>query len=618
MVPAWGYGLGALVLVLGLTLALNFPWDPASVAAGQSPFRGTWFTNDTDGSTPTMTVQVAEDGVVEIVVLDDLASVCSGAPSTMTGTGRLEGETVLVIPTPVLTCDDGTVPQALDGGSLEEILRDLTFTHDPGSDTLSDNIGAAWHREGAEEPTVVAGMWPQSSLEEIQEAQVLADAGDPAYTWQLDEALDGDAAPWRAEIFTRFIEEELGWEEYAGGWDGSGYASMGAGGGVYYGVAFIRCAPGETNPLNPLYADMPPEIRECAPTIDDLTYETVGIDLSQPGRRGPEGIWVVDGWEMRTSGPIDSGSLWSLLYPESDQVVQVVPPTEAEVTAFLEGFVRARVDGEGAEPYLLHEPAESPFPDREVPILYATTGGAPYERSEIEKVQGPVWPNGWTEHKVRLFSEDGTVVEQYFFVVRQENGQIGLVYGYKYDGLPTTENGRSVPVPYSILDGEVTLAAAPPWAASDIWDLSDVLIRFNGMRDDHVGSRDDHVLIAADPLQVNTDCENTSAPADAETLAQKIMADPNFETTGAVPVRIAGIDGLQLDVDALVGDWNSYCWAWMPDQADQWRMRLYLIDYPGDSAEVLTIAVIAAPETDFERVLEETTAIVESLEIHPG
>jgi hypothetical protein len=608
----------AAVILIGFLLVQVFPWDPAPIANLESPFRGTWVTTDADGSTPTMTVEVSGDGVVEIIVLDELASVCAGAPSTMTGTGQLESETVLVIPTPILTCDDGTEPEALSGGPLGEILRDLTFTHDPGSDTLSDNGGSAWRREGAEEPTVVSGMWPQSNLEEVREAQELADAGDPPYAWQLDETLDGDATPWRAEIFARFIEEELGWEEYIGGWDGSGYASEGAGGGVYYGVTFIRCAPGETNPLNPLYADMPAEIRGCAPTIDDLTYETVGIDLSQPGLKGPSGIWVVDGWEMYQSKPSDPSSLWSLLYPEYDQVIQVVPPPEAEVTAFLETFLRARLDGEGAEQYLLHEPEGSPFPDREVPVLYATTGGVPYERYEIERVQGPVWPNGWTEHKVRLLAEDGTVVEQYFYVVRQESGQLGLVYGYKYDGLPTTENGQSVPVPYSILDGEVTITAAPPWAVSDIWDVPGTLIRLNGMRDDLDGSRDDHVLIAADPLQVNTDCENTSAPADAETLAQKIMADPNFETTGAVPVQIAGIDGLQMDVDAQVGDWNSYCWTWMPDQADQWRMRLYLIDYPGDSAGVLTIAVIAAPETDFERVLEETTPIVDSIEIHTG
>ena len=29
------------------------------------------------------------------------------------------------------------------------------------------------------------GMWPQSSLEEVREAQRLADQGDPRYTWQV-------------------------------------------------------------------------------------------------------------------------------------------------------------------------------------------------------------------------------------------------------------------------------------------------------------------------------------------------------------------------------------------------------------------------------------------------
>jgi len=52
-------------------------------------------------------------------------------------------------------------------------------------------------------------------------------------------------------------------------------------------------------------------------------------------------------------------------------------------------------------------------------------------------------------------------------------------------------------------------------------------------------------------------------------------------------------------------------------------MRLYLIDYPTEPAspsgwnpQVLTIAVIA-PETDFERALEEARPILESLEFHP-
>ncbi len=620
--PAWAVAAFAIVLsVGGLYFALSGgdgqvvdQTVPTSTPVFE-PIAGTWVTTDADGSTPTMTVQVSEGGVVEIVVVDDVASVCSGTPSTMTGTGRLDGDTRLVIPAPVLACDDGTQAEALSGPPLEEQLQNFAFTHDPATDTLTDSLGSSWSREGAEppspDPTVVSGMWPQSSLEEVEEAQQLADAGDPAYTWQLDSTLAANGEPWDAEIFARFMQDELGWEEFSAGNNGFAY---GDGGGLYEEVVFIRCAPGETNPLSSLYADVPAEIRGCAPTIDDLRYETVRFRATQPGRRGPDGIWVVDQWEMNQ--PADQGSLWGLLYPDFafSQVEQVVPPSDAEVAAFLEEFLRARVDGVGAEQYLLREPEESPFLDKEVPILYATTSGAAYERSEIEKVQGPVWPTGWSEYKVRLFAEDGTVVEQYFYVVPQENGELGLVYGYKYDGLPTTENGQSVPLPYSIHDGEVTFAAAPPWVTSDTSEPSDTLIRLNG-------SRDDHVVIATDPLPAMTDCEIASAPTDAEALARRIMADPNAETTGTVPVRIAGLDGLQMDVDvdmsAVVADGNYSCrWMWSPDQSDQWRMRLYLLDNPGGSAPVLAIAVIASPETDFERVLEEVTPIVESLEIH--
>jgi hypothetical protein len=102
------------------------------------------------------------------------------------------------------------------------------------------------------------------------------------------------------------------------------------------------------------------------------------------------------------------------------------------------------------------------------------------------------------------------------------------------------------------------------------------------------------------------------------------MADPTIiDTTGTVPVRIAGLDGLQMDVDVnmnavLRDEEDPFCsWIWAPDQADRWRMRLYLVDLPeGMSMQTLAIAVIAAPDTDFERVLEEASPIVESLEIH--
>ena len=111
-----------------------------------SPFLGTW----EDGWTRALTVEDLGDGDVDIIVLDDHASVCSGTPSTMTGIGRLQGDSELVIPEPVLTCDDGTEPQAVSGPPLEEQLRDLTFVYRPESDTLIDNFGSGWTREGAE------------------------------------------------------------------------------------------------------------------------------------------------------------------------------------------------------------------------------------------------------------------------------------------------------------------------------------------------------------------------------------------------------------------------------------------------------------------------------------
>ena len=94
----------ALVLLLvGVLLVTGVSNDTSPAGQPANPFVGIWFDPDGDGSTPTMTiVQASDDGAVEIVVLDDYASVCSGAPSTMTGTGRLEGVTELVIPTPVL------------------------------------------------------------------------------------------------------------------------------------------------------------------------------------------------------------------------------------------------------------------------------------------------------------------------------------------------------------------------------------------------------------------------------------------------------------------------------------------------------------------------------------
>jgi hypothetical protein len=93
------------------------------------------------------------------------------------------------------------------------------------------------------------------------------------------------------------------------------------------------------------------------------------------------------------------------------------------------------------------------------------------------------------------------------------------------------------------------------------------------------------------------------------------MANPDFGTTGTLPVRIAGFDGLQMDLEGSDSPFSFSCSGWFgPDQLTRWATRLYLIDYPGESAQVLAIAVISS-EADFERVIEVARPIVESLEI---
>ena len=84
---------GATVVVMAAALTLNFNANlpglggPVPAADPRSSFLGTWFSADADRSTQTMTARASGDGAVDIVVHDDYASVCSGVPSTMAGTG---------------------------------------------------------------------------------------------------------------------------------------------------------------------------------------------------------------------------------------------------------------------------------------------------------------------------------------------------------------------------------------------------------------------------------------------------------------------------------------------------------------------------------------------------
>ncbi len=449
-------------------------------------------------------------------------------------------------------------------------------------------------------PAPAGLLWPQTNMEEVRQAQELADAGDPRYTWQVSPNRyyqPGQNHPIDGEFFARFFDEVIGWEDYL--WTEAFAHPNGLESGD---VVYVRCAPGGKNPLYP----HDPE-GACAPTIDDRHYEAVRISIAQLDRPDtPSGIWVVTGWEM------------------IEPATQADPRlAEAEATALLEAFLQARIEGEGAERL---GDVRDPFADVRVeviPLLYATSTGAPYERSELELVDGPVWPSGSMRFVVRLFAEDGqTVVEQFFSLergdtgrLRYDTGRLRLVYegaAGPGPGPGTTENGRAVPVEYRFLDGTVTYRAPHPLKPHDRGDR----LAIAGTLPDDDAPRQVLVLLA-DPRPIRPDCGAGPAPNDADALARSIASDPDFDATAPVEVTVGGVPALQVDVVLAPGP--SGCAPFLLQHAPfgmgQRRARLYLLDLPGGSARVLAIATITDDDS-FETVLEFAAPVVDSIEFH--
>lgn len=464
------------------------------------------------------------------------------------------------------------------------------------------------------------GMWPQSTLDEVRVAQDRADAGDPAYAWQVDPQLREEVDPggddfdsWmsgsgQVELVGRFVSEVLGWDAYM--LHGEGDERM-AGGGDYdvFTLRYLRCAPGRTNPLYPPGPE--PEKGElCAPTIDERRYESVSVDLAQPDRQGSDGIWVVNEW--RLTAP----------FAQADPVA-----VEARATERLEGFLAARIAGTGAEGRVQIYGGSPNPPDLGVPLLYATTSGAPYERYEIERLDGPRWPDGHGTFTVRLFADgDATVVEQ----------EIRWWGSLELDPNTTTENGQPVVLAYTSHDGDVTISAPSSWQA---WmpgqgagaggheQALDVWFGSLWRPEDFFGSGERIELV--DPVAYDAWCAANggspllSAPANAAAIARQLGDDPDFETTAPVAARIGGVDAVSIDVALAPG--GRACGVGMIEISrwihglyePGWRLRLYLVDLPeGMSVQTLAITVVA-PEERFDDVIAETAPIIESIEFHP-
>jgi hypothetical protein len=95
-----------------------------------------------------LNIQAAEGGDLHITLHADSVGECGDrdssvdqvdTPGTLSGQGRLVDATTLVVPSPVLTCDDGREPRL-------SAPSNYTLVIDAATGRLFDHLGNSWHR----------------------------------------------------------------------------------------------------------------------------------------------------------------------------------------------------------------------------------------------------------------------------------------------------------------------------------------------------------------------------------------------------------------------------------------------------------------------------------------
>jgi hypothetical protein len=122
---------------LGLVAAACLTASALSVSPAQAAtgFAGRWTAIDGDGSNLSLSIQGGGGGRHAVREVD-AASVCGGAPATVNGSGRADGDLLVVRAT--LACEPG--------GNIFRQRIEISFTYDATSDTLTDNDGVVWNR----------------------------------------------------------------------------------------------------------------------------------------------------------------------------------------------------------------------------------------------------------------------------------------------------------------------------------------------------------------------------------------------------------------------------------------------------------------------------------------
>ncbi|HET8944100.1 MAG TPA: hypothetical protein VFO59_04900, partial [Dehalococcoidia bacterium] len=294
----------------------------------------------------------------------------------------------------------------------------------------------------------------------------------------------------------------------------------------------------------------------------------------------------------------------------------------------LNGFLDARVAGAGAQQYLFP-------PEEDIPLLYATTSGASYERGEFQPVRDVEWPYGYRVFKVRLFAGD-TVVEQLFFTPydlalypsppEAADARLRLDYGDNFgaDIAPTTEDGQPLPVSYNAFDGEVIVHITHPWVIVPVSGGYSIRRIPEGAGVGPTTDASGRLVVMVDPARDGAGCPAGPNPADAETLAESIRSDPGLEATAPLAVDAGGAEGLMMDVEIAAGT-KAACGGFYGDtgyRSDGFparpiglgtgdRMRLYLFDAPEELDVRILAIMIKAPKSGFERAVEGAPPPVE-------
>ena len=121
------------VVAAGCVAVSALTFAPAHAAGGLA---GTWTATDGDGSNLSLSIEGGGGGHYAVREVDDAATVCGGAPASVSGAGTLEGELLVVHAT--LAC--------APGGNVFRQRIELTFSHSSSPETLTDNDGVVWTR----------------------------------------------------------------------------------------------------------------------------------------------------------------------------------------------------------------------------------------------------------------------------------------------------------------------------------------------------------------------------------------------------------------------------------------------------------------------------------------